>query len=150
MPEIATKYFGSIEYQPDAPIRFPAGLPGFEEELEFLVLEPPANAPMVFLQSLRRPSLCFLALPIGVISPEYLLATTKEDLEFLGLEPDFQTRVGTGVACFAILVVTENGRITANLLAPIVIHRARRLGLQAIRADSIYSHQHPLAEGVCS
>jgi len=150
MPEIATKYFGSIEYEPDVAIRFPLGLPGFEEELEFLLLEPPASAPMVFLQSLRRPGLCFLALPMEVVAPDYLLATTQEDLECLGLAPDRHRGTGADVCCLAIIVVTENGHISANLLAPIVINPTLRLGLQAIRADSIYSHLHPVGERVCS
>jgi flagellar assembly factor FliW len=150
MPEIATKYFGSVEYQPDAPIRFPAGLPGFEEEREFLALEPAASAPMVFLQSLKHPSLCFLALPMEVLASDYALATTREDRESLGLAPDLDPGADPGISCLAILVVTESGRISANLLAPILIHRGRRLGLQAIRSDSIYSHQHPVGEGVCS
>jgi flagellar assembly factor FliW len=150
MPEIATKYFGSIEYQPGAPIRFPSGLPGFEEELEFLVLEPPASAPMMYLQSLRRPNLCFLALPMQVVAPDYPLATTKEDVDALGLAPDRQPGTGEDICCLAIIVVTENGHISANLLAPIVINPVRRLGLQAIRTDSIYSHQHSVGECVCS
>jgi flagellar assembly factor FliW len=150
MPEIATKYFGSIEYQPDAPIRFPSGLPGFEEELEFLILEPPASAPMVFLQSLQRPSLCFLALPMQMVAPDYSLATTKEDLETLGLEPERRPGTGADVCCLAIIAVAENGQVSANLLAPIVINPARRLGLQAIRSDSVYSHRHPVGKGLCS
>jgi flagellar assembly factor FliW len=150
MPEIATKYFGSIEYEPDAPIRFPSGLPGFEEELEFLILEPSASAPMVFLQSLKRPSLCFLALPMQVVAPDYPLATTKEELESLGLAPDRRPGGGADVCCLAIIVVTEKGHISANLLAPIVINPASRVGLQTIRTDSIYSHRHPVGEGVCS
>ncbi len=150
MPETATKYFGSIEYQPEAPIRFPSGLPGFEQELDFLVLEPPGSAPMVFLQSLRRPSLCFLALPMEVVAPDYRLATTKEDLESLGLAPDRRPGTGEDICCLTIIVVTENGQVSANLLAPIVINPARRLGLQAIRSDSVYSHRHPVGEGVCS
>jgi flagellar assembly factor FliW len=150
MPEIATKYFGLIEYQPDATVRFPAGLPGFEEESEFLVLEPPESAPMVFLQSLKRASLCFLALPIQVIAPDYALATTSEDFDALGFPPGGRPAAGGDITCLAIIVVTENGRISANLLAPILINPARRLGLQAIRADSVYSHQHPVGAAVCS
>lgn len=149
MPEAVTKYFGLIEYQPDAIVQFPCGLPSFEEELEFLVLEPPASAPIVFLQSLRRPDTCFLALPIQVIAPDYQLAMTKEDLESLGLPSDRQPAPGDGVTCFAIIVVTKNGRINGNLLAPIVINPATRVGLQSIRLDSRYSHQHPVGEDLC-
>ena len=150
MPETATKYFGSIDIEPGAIVRFPAGLPAFEEESEFLLLEPPGSAPVVFLQSLRRSNLCFLALPIQAIAPNYQLAITKEDLECLGLPPDRQPIDGSEVSCLAIIVVTETGRVSANLLAPIVVNPSNRLALQAIRLDSCYSHQHPVAEDPCS
>lgn len=149
MPQTATRYFGSIEFEPADVIQFPSGLPAFEEENEFLILEPPANAPVVFLQSLRRPSLCFLALPIQAIAPDYHLAITAEDLEILALPTDRQPVPGSEVSCLAIVVVAENGRVSANLLAPIIVNRANRRALQAIRLDSCYSHQYAVAEDAC-
>lgn len=148
MPEILTKYFGAVEYRPEAAVRFPRGLPAFEQEKDFLLLEPAASAPVVFLQSLHRPELCFLALPMAEIAPDYRLAITEEDLESLGLPVNRQPVAGEDVSCLAI-VVTENGRIHANLLAPVVVNSANRLGLQAIRVDSLYSHRHPVAERAC-
>ena len=150
MPNLATKYFGSIEYREDDVVQFPSGLPGFEEESQFLVIEPPASAPLTFLQSLGRASLCFLALPMLGVVADYEVAITREDLESLRLEAGRQPRIGEEIRCFAILAVAENGPISANLLAPIVINPANRRGVQAIRADSNYSHQHPLTEALCS
>ena len=40
--------------------------------------------------------------------------------------------------------VFYEGPPTANLLSPVVIHWRTRLAVQAIQADSPYSHQHPL------
>jgi len=150
MAQTATRYFGSIDFEPSDVVQFPHGLPAFEEELEFLLLRPPASAPVVFLQSLRRPSLCFLALPIEAIIPDYRLSITREDLETLALPADRQPVPGSEVWCLAIIVVTENGQVNANLLAPIIVNPANRRALQAIRIDSCYSHQHKVAEGVCS
>jgi flagellar assembly factor FliW len=153
MPQILTKYFGSIEYQEADVIQFPSGLPAFEQETEFVLIEPPSSAPMVFLQSLPQSSLCFLALSILAIAPDYSLAVTTEDLQTLHLEADRQPRIGDEVACLALIAVAENGRITANLLAPIVINRLNRRAVQAIRIDTTYSHQHQVAaqpEDVCS
>ncbi len=155
MPHILTKYFGSIEYQEADVVQFPAGLPAFEQETEFVLIEPPACAPMVFLQSLQQSSLCFLSLSILAIDPDYSLVVTVEDLQSLQLElePGRQLGIGDEIACLALLAVAENGRITANLLAPIVIDRLNRRAIQAIRNDSIYSHQHQVAaptEDACS
>ena len=152
MPQILTKYFGPLEYQERDVVRFPSGLPAFEEELEFLVIEPAAQAPLTFLQSAGQAGLCFLALPILAIDPQYALAVSAEDLSALDLEESRQPAIGGEVDCLAVIAAPEQGSPTANLLAPIVINRKNRLGVQAIRVDSTYSHQHRLAptEEVCS
>ena len=150
MPDLITKYFGSVSYQKDGVIDFPWGLPGFEKETEFLVMEPSTNAPLIFLQSLQHADLCFLALPIQGLDPGYQPVVTREDLTTLGLDTGRQPAIGGDICCLAIIVVAENGPVTANLLAPIVINRANRRGVQAVRVDSVYSHRHPVTEAVCS
>src|SRR5262249_31613734 len=121
-------------------VQFSAGLPAFEDETRFLLIEPAASAPIVFLQSLRQSSLCFLTLPILAVDPRYDLAVTGDDLQSLGLEPGAEA----GLTCLAVIAVTETGAVNANLLAPILINRCGRRGLQAIRVDSIYSHEYPV------
>jgi flagellar assembly factor FliW len=152
MPRILTKYFGEVEYQESDVVQFPSGLPAFEDETRFLTMEPPARAPVVFLQSLRTSSLCFLALPILTIDPEYQLQMTPEDLHALKLSPEHQPGIRDGILCLALIAIAEDGFISANLLAPIVIHAGDRRGVQAIRVDSSYSHQHPLTgkQDACS
>ena len=148
MPQILTKYFGSMECHDEAIIRLPTGLPAFEEETRFLAIEPVESAPLCFLQSLRQQDLCFLTLPILTIDPAYRLIMTPEDIESLGLEAGRQPLIGAEVDCLAVLVAPENGSPTVNLLAPVVINRHNRVAIQAIRLDSIYSHQHPLLSSV--
>jgi flagellar assembly factor FliW len=150
MPMLLTKYFGYIDYREDDVLQFRAGLPGFEAQSQFLAIEPPADAPLTYLQSVRLPGLCFLALPIQAVDPNYQLAITLEDLESLGLPTSRQPRMGEEVRCFAVIVVAESGHISANLLAPVVVNPANRRGVQAIRVDTVYSHQHPLTEALCS
>jgi flagellar assembly factor FliW len=157
MPEILTKYFGSIEYNEADVVQFSAGLPAFEDETQFLLIEPTASAPIVFLQSLRQSSLCFLTLPILAVDPQYDLAITLEDLQSLGIEPGPQPPACDGLTCLAVMAVTETGGVNANLLAPILIDRRGRRGRQAIRVDSVYSHEYPVTalsgaqtEDVCS
>jgi flagellar assembly factor FliW len=157
MPEILTKYFGSIEYTDADVVQFSSGLPAFEDETQFLLIEPPSRAPLVFLQSVRESSLCFLTLPILIVDPEYHLSIAAEDLASLGLNSSQPWPISEEITCLAVIAVTESGRITANLLAPVVINRGERLGLQAIRVDATYSHEHPVTqvssgrkEDVCS
>ncbi len=149
MPQIPTKYFGPVEYEETDVVQFPCGLPGFESETQFLLIEPQNSAPLIFLQSMRESGLCFLTLPILKVDPQYQLATTAEDLQVLELDTEKAPQIGADINCLAVIAVAESGAATANLLAPLVINRSNRRALQAIRMDSVYSHQHPL-EGPCS
>ena len=54
--------------------------------------------------------------------------------------------------CLTVLSVRETGP-TANLLAPIVVNLRNRKAVQAVAAESDYSHQHalmPEEASVCS
>ena len=55
MLECHTKDFEIVEYTEDSVIRLPNGLPGFEHEREFVLIDQPLNRPLVFVQSLRTP-----------------------------------------------------------------------------------------------
>jgi flagellar assembly factor FliW len=142
MLSAVTKYFGTLAYGEESVYEFPFGLPAFEQEKRFVLIESAAHAPLVFLQSLRDPSLCFLAFPILVVDREYRLGIARDDLEALGLDPERQPRLGSEVLVLALISLHDGFSATANLMAPIVVNLATRRGLQAIRQDFAYSHQH--------
>jgi flagellar assembly factor FliW len=152
MPQISSQRFGPLELDSNAVLEFPAGLPGFEGQTRFLLVEDRATAPIVFLQSCSASELCFLAAPLAAIDDAYQLAITPEDLHRLGLDENRQPRMNEELLCLAILSAPEDGPLTANLLAPAVINLVNRKAVQAVRADSRYSHRHPLAprEAPCS
>ena len=142
MPSVETKYFGILSCREEEVFEFPHGLPGFEEETRFVLIELPENAPLVFLQSLRQPALCFLAFPILVADREYRLAVSAEDLAALQFEHGRQPELGREALVLALLSLHDRFSPTANLMAPVVLNLKTRRGLQAIRQDRIYSHQH--------
>lgn len=146
MVQILSQRLGTIHLDETAILHFPAGMPGFEDLNRFALVERPSTAPIVFLQSIDAPEVCFLAAPVKSIDPSYQLALTAEDRTCIGLESE------EDVVCLAILSPTDDGRFTANLLAPVVIARTTRRAVQAVRVDSLYSHQHLLApeETPCS
>jgi flagellar assembly factor FliW len=146
MPEVYTRRFGALSYDPSAILFFPGGLPGFESETRFVLLEQPEFAPIVFLQSIDSAELCFLAAPVAALVAGYSLSIAREDLERLDLDPDDRLEPGPELLCLAILCTPENGAVTANLLAPVVINLRTRRAVQAVRTDSRYSHQHAIAE----
>src|SRR5436305_2026405 len=75
-----TRYFGPLEYDPQAVLTFPQGIPAFEQQTRFLAIRQPMNEPLVFLQSLDDPQLCFATLPAVAACPGYRLRLTAEDL----------------------------------------------------------------------
>ncbi len=124
---------------------FPHGLPGFETATRFRIKEQASFAPVVFLTALDVEDLCFLVLPVERIDPDYSLAVNAEDLRTLSLDGSRQPSLSGDVLCLVILTAPEQGPLTANLLAPIVINLPARLAVQAVRADARYSHQHLIA-----
>ncbi|HLK22015.1 MAG TPA: hypothetical protein VKT81_23865, partial [Bryobacteraceae bacterium] len=66
MAQIETQYFGTMTYREESVFDFPVGLPAFLNEKRFVPIESPEHSPLLFLQSMLQPSLCFLALPIQV------------------------------------------------------------------------------------
>jgi flagellar assembly factor FliW len=147
-----TAHFGPITVDEASTIEFPEGLPGFEECRRFVPMQHPAHAGLVFLQSLERADLCFLALPVNAVRPDYPLALSPEDLELLGFSEDSHPALGADVVALAILSLAEGEMPTANLLSPVVIHSGTRRAVQAIRPDQRYGCREPLVveETVCS
>jgi flagellar assembly factor FliW len=70
---------------------------------------------------------------------------SREDLILLDLPPDRQPVLEGEVAVLVLLSLHDGLSTTANLMAPIVVNLKTRRALQAIRQDSLYSHQHPVA-----
>ncbi len=124
-------------------LEFPHGLPAFETERRFRLVEKP---PLLFLESEANPELSFLLLPVALIDPEYQLALSREDREAIG------ARSGCPLLCLAVVTAAEDWPPTANLLAPVVVNLEAGRAVQAVRSDSRYSHKHPLVteEAPCS
>ena len=146
MTRIATKCFGEVEYAPDAAFEFPNGIPGFEDERTFILLEHARVHPLLFMQSVVHPDVCFVLLPILAADPHYNLQLGEEDLATLRLDRTRQPRIGKEVLCAAMVCAADDDRpyATTNLLAPIVMNLQERIGIQAIQTTSGYSHRHPL------
>ncbi len=143
MAFLETPRFGKVEYGEEAVVEFTEGLPAFETDTRFVLIEPPETAPVVFLQSLVHPELCFTTAPAVCIDKGFRLKAAEADLEGIGgSAPD--------LLCLVILTLREDRVPTANLMAPVVIHRRTRRARQVIQYDSGYLFEHPLSgEGAC-
>jgi flagellar assembly factor FliW len=142
MPKIVSQNFGTIEYAPGEPFVFPDGLPGFPLETGFLPVEVPDQLPLLYLQSLRRCDLCFVALPVGCIVGSYELAAGADDLVRIGLSPD--TQPGSQMLCLALVCFAEDGTATANLRAPVIVNLENRMAAQTIQSEDRYPIRYVL------
>ena len=145
MPRLLSKYFGELEYSPEAAFQFAAGIPGFEDQTAFVFLDQPHNHPLVFMQSLSQPDLCFIAVPVFVADPRYKVNLSPEDRESLKLSSPLDPRIGVDVLCLALVTVREDADPTVNMASPIVLNLENRMGIQSIQERSPYSMQHPLS-----
>jgi len=146
--QLLSPHLGPIPYRPDQIIEFPYGLPAFEEQRSFLLVSLQQVPLVIFLQSVTSPELLFVTLPVTVIDPHYRLELTPEACQLLRLPAEEPVQIGRHVLCLAIVTLAHEQPPTANLLAPIVVNPAARMGIQFIQCDSGYSHQHPLYRGL--
>ena len=141
---LSTTRFGDLAVDETQSMEFPEGLPGFEDCRRFVPFEHAECAGLMFLQSMDRPGLCFLTLPVRSLRPDYCLLLTPEDSKLLGLPAGRPPRIGTEVAAMAILSLREGQPPTANLLSPIVVRVATGRAVQAVRPDNRYGCREPL------
>ncbi|HLG98293.1 MAG TPA: flagellar assembly protein FliW [Bryobacteraceae bacterium] len=113
MPVVETKYFGLMDYREETVFHFPLGLPAFDHERRFVLVEIPDYSPLVFLQSLQEPTLCFLALPVLTIDPAYDLALSAEERAILELDKDASPGAGD-VLVLALLSLHDGFSATAQ------------------------------------
>jgi flagellar assembly factor FliW len=141
---LRTKFFGELDYDPNAVFLFPAGVPGFEDHHEYLFLNIADCEPLMFLQSLTCRTLCFVLLPIFVVDPGYRLHLSPEELIELDLPLDREPSIGTDILCAALICASPAEPPTANLMAPLVVNLRTKTGKQVVCEESGYSHRHPL------
>jgi flagellar assembly factor FliW len=146
MLTVETKYFGPMEYSDDAVIRTPLGFPAFERETGFLLVQLPGQYPLVYLQSVTSPDVCFPAVPVRVADPDYRLELGEDDSRMLGVGT--RPLIGEEVLCLALLAGGEKGGPTANLLAPVVVHIASKIGVQCVNAAGEYDCRQSFDEMV--
>ncbi|WP_370223783.1 flagellar assembly protein FliW [Cytobacillus sp.] len=137
--KLATKYQGEIEISQDQVIHFSSGIPGFQDEKEFVLLPFFEDMPYFILQSGQTTELAFVVVDPYPFFPEYQYKLTEAQIESLKIEKQ------EDVATFVILTLKELFTdSTANLKGPLVINVKEKLGKQLILNDSAYETKHLL------
>lgn len=136
---VRSRWLGEIESDPQSELCFPAGLPGFENERMMLPVEIPAQRPLVYLQSLRDPEICFAAFPVFVIDSRFRLRLSEDERFALELPEDCDPIIGADVLCLALLISCA-GEVRANLNAPVVINLHNSRAIQCVSFGTTTSY----------
>lgn len=128
---IHSPWLGDIETDPESELFFPCGMPGFENHHRMVPLEIPSQRPLVYLQNLESPEICFVALPVYVIDPSFRLRLSEEDCAVLQFPVDSDPQIGVEVLCLVLLRKT-GPLVEANLNACVVVNLQNRRGVQCV------------------
>jgi flagellar assembly factor FliW len=125
-------------------LRLPGGLIGLSDLRDFELLADPDAGPFLLLRSLEPDRIEFVAIELEGVLPEYRVEIGEEDAEELGL-------VGDGSDVWVLNIATVKSwspqRVTANLVAPVVVNKRTGVGKQVVLSNyQKYSVNHPLID----
>ena len=134
---IQTSRFGELEIESDKILFFPEPFLGLPDSQQYVLLETGADSPFKWLQSCEEPDIALVVTDPEIFFADYEVTLRMEDISHLQVEDGEELKV------MVVLVVPSDPRkITANLMAPVIINLNKRLAGQIILADSRYSTRH--------
>ena len=123
-------------------IRFATGLPGFEACRSFVLMASDGDAGLHYLVALEGPSASFLVIDPRRVQPDYRCELSEADAERLGA-----TDSSAPLLWLALVMLENDGTVSVNLRAPVVVNPARMLGQQVIPHNTTYPLRHVLVQG---
>jgi flagellar assembly factor FliW len=139
---IESEKLGDLDIDEATVLTFPQGLLGFGDARRFALVDTHDSGLYFWLQSLDDPGLAFLAATPWPFFPDYEFELPDADRDALGLaEPadDADADASTMVLCLLTIDRSTDDDtphdITANLLGPIVVNSATRVGRQVVLSD---------------
>lgn len=123
--KIQSARFGTIEVPEKFILHFPDGIAPFGRNMHFGIIAPEQGAPTAWLQSCELSELAFWVGHVARLFPDRDFHLRARHLK--GLRVD----AGADLSILAILTVHDE-RVTANLLAPLVVNNSLGLGRQVI------------------
>jgi flagellar assembly factor FliW len=116
--------------QPEQKVYFPQGIPGFQDLRDFVIVPHGEDSPFFFMQSIEKSEVSFVLVNPFEVYANYEIRIPDSALEVL--------KIGKPEDLVVYALVTLRDPIheaTANLIAPIVINRNTRKGIQTVLAD---------------
>ncbi|WDC83926.1 flagellar assembly protein FliW [Caloramator sp. mosi_1] len=129
--EISTKFFGDINIQEDSIINFKDGIPGLDEYKRYVIIDI-EDSNIKCLQSVEEKDIALLIITPWDYFKDYEIELSDTELMELDIN-DYKD-----VMVYNVITVREN-KITANLLAPIVVNIKNNQAKQVILNEKKYS-----------
>lgn len=137
---IETSEWGKIEVDDNKVYNFPKGIPGFEEETEFALVNFD-EGPFEHLQSTRTEVLSFILVDPFLFYPDYEFDLPDSEAEELDVQE--------GVVVLSIVTLKEKlEHSTINLLAPVILNPLNNRAKQVVLHQSAYQTKHSLFTGI--
>lgn len=134
---IYSPVLGDVGIEESQIISFEKGLPGFEQEKNFVFMEL-GETPFTIMQSLDSDLYFFVIRPFDFFK-DYQLDLPDSIVEFL------QIHNPEDLAIYNITTIKEDiAQITANMQAPIVVNAKAQKGKQVVLPETKYLIRQPL------
>ncbi len=134
---IENKMLGTVEIDEQAIVEFPAGIPAFEDDREFVIIPlDEKEGPFFYLLSVNNSDLCLVTVDPFVFFPDYSVDVSDEELKKLNADQN-------SLSLLSVLNIPEDfKKATANLFAPLIIDTVGKRGMQYIPQKSDYKTKH--------
>ena len=132
MKTIETR-FGTIEYDAENLLNFPAGLIGLPNLHKFIVMPNKKQGPLFWIQSVDDPDMAFVLTDPTDFFLDYVVEPEPSDRQTL--------RIAEDENCYILSIVTvpQDQKITLNLAAPIIFAPSSNRAIQIILENKDYS-----------
>ena len=121
-------------------VTFPDGIPGFESCRQWVVMAAEDATPLRRLHALDGPDASFLAIDPRMVLDGYRCELSATDRRRLGATDD------EPLVWLALVMMENNGALTVNLRAPIVINPRTMTGQQVLPHNCLYPLRHVLVD----
>jgi flagellar assembly factor FliW len=134
--KLQTKFEEIVEVNESDILRFEQGLPGFEEEKQF-VLMAIEGTPFSILQSVTTTELAFITADPFVFFKDYDFELSPSDQEQLKVKKPEEVSVQV-----IVTVADHFEKSTANLKGPVIINYKKNIGKQVVLNEVKYNTRH--------
>lgn len=140
---IQTKFHGDIEISTDQLWTFPKGIPGFENEHEFVLLPIEGNNTFQVLQSTNQSEVAFVVTNPYTYVDDYSFEIDEPTIDALQIEKQ------EDIFVLSVLTLKQPfEKSTINLQAPLIFQMNNRKAKQMILNDNRFNLRHPIGSAI--